>query len=231
MHKALLFDLDGVLVDTAKYHFIAWKELADELGIPFTAQDNERFKGVSRTRCMEILLELGGRTMSEEDQIYYRDKKNQNYVGYIQNMGEDEVLSGVTDFLRDAKDKGYVIALGSASKNSALILDRLHLTQYFDAIVDGTKVSKAKPDPEVFLQGAAELGMPPHECIVFEDAVAGIQAAHADGMQAVGIGDSRTLPEADFHLSGFLGVTIEDVEEGLAEQNLEKHTGGNGTWA
>ena len=217
MHKALLFDLDGVLVDTAKYHFIAWKELADELGIPFTAQDNERFKGVSRARCMEILLELGGRTMTEKDQIFYRDKKNQNYVGYIQNMGEDEVLPGVTDFLREAKAKGYAIALGSASKNSGLILDRLHLTQYFDAIVDGTKVSKAKPDPEVFLQGAVELGVSPQECIVFEDAVAGIQAAHAGGMQAVGIGDRQALPEADFNVPGFSGATIEDIEAKLAK--------------
>lgn len=217
MYKALLFDLDGVLVDTAKYHFIAWKKLADELGIPFTAQDNERFKGVSRTRCMEILLELGGRTMSEADQIFYRDKKNQIYVGYIRNMGEDEVLPGVTDFLQDAKARGYAIALGSASKNSRLILDRLHLTQYFDAIIDGTKVSKAKPDPEVFLQGAAELGTLPRECIVFEDATAGIQAAHAGGMQAVGIGDSQTLPEADIHVPGFLGVTIENIEAELAK--------------
>ena len=222
MYKALLFDLDGVLVDTAKYHFIAWKELADELGISFTAQDNERFKGVSRARCMEILLELGGRAMSEADQIFYRDKKNQIYVAYIQNMGENEVLPGVTDFLRGAKARGYAIALGSASKNSRLILDRLHLTKYFDAIIDGTKVSRAKPDPEVFLQGAAELGVPPQECIVFEDAIAGIQAAHAGGMRAVGIGDRQALPEADLHLPGFLGAAVEDIETGLAKGDIAR---------
>ena len=217
MHKCLLFDLDGVLVDTAKYHFLAWKQLADELGIPFTAQDNERFKGVSRTRCMEILLELGSRTMPEEEQNFYRDKKNQTYVSYIQNMGDEEVLPGVTDFLRDAKSRGYAIALGSASKNSGLILDRLHLTKYFDAIVDGTKVSRAKPDPEVFLQGAAELGLPPQECIVFEDAVAGVQAAHAGGMQVVGIGSRQALPEADLNLPGFQKITIVDIEAGLTK--------------
>ena len=217
MHKGLLFDLDGVLVDTAKYHFLAWKQLADEFGIPFTAQDNERFKGVSRAHCMEILLDLGGQTMPEEKQIFYQDKKNQTYVAYIQNMGQEEVLPGVTEFLRDAKNRGYAIALGSASKNSGLILDRLHLTQYFDAIVDGTKVSRAKPDPEVFLQGAVELGLPPQECVVFEDAVAGVQAAHAGGMQAVGIGSRQVLPEADFNLPGFQNITIVNIEAGLTK--------------
>lgn len=216
-HKALLFDLDGVLVDTAKYHFIAWKELADELGIPFTAKDNERLKGVSRMRSLEIILEIGNRTMSEEEKNRCCDKKNQIYVGYIQKMGEDEVLPGAKEFLQDVKKKGYVIALGSASKNSMLILDRLHLTDLFDAIVDGTKVSKAKPDPAVFVAGAEALGADPSECIVFEDAVAGIQAAHAGGMQAVGIGTVEALPEADFHLPGFAGVTIEDVEAGLSK--------------
>lgn len=217
MHKALLFDLDGVLVDTAKYHFAAWKELADELGIPFSERNNERFKGVSRTRCMEILLELGGRTMREDEQIFYCNKKNQTYVDYIRNMGEDEVLPGVKEFLRGAKARGYAIALGSASKNSGLILERLRLTEFFDAIVDGTKVGRAKPDPEVFLRGAAELGVPPQECIVFEDAVAGIRAAHAGGMQAVGIGNRQALPEADLHLPDFSSVTIEDVENGLVK--------------
>lgn len=215
-HKALLFDLDGVLVDTAKYHFIAWKDLADSLGIPFALQDNERLKGVSRMRSLEIILEIGNRRMSEEEKLHYCEKKNNIYVSYIQNMGEDEILPGAKEFLLDAKTQGYRVALGSASKNTALILKRLHLTEYFDAIIDGTKVSKAKPDPEVFLQGAAALGVSPEDCIVFEDAVAGIQAAHAGGMAAVGIGSKETLPEADRHLSGFAGVTIQDVEAGLA---------------
>lgn len=214
-HKALLFDLDGVLVDTAKYHYLAWKELADELGIPFSEKDNELFKGVSRVRCMDILLELGGRTMPEVEKSACCEKKNNIYIRYIENMGEKEILPGVKEFLQDVKKKGYVIALGSASKNSMLILERLHLTSLFDAIVDGTKVSKAKPDPDVFVAGAEALGAEPSECIVFEDAVAGIQAAHAGGMQAVGIGTVETLPEADFHLPGFAGVTIEAVEAGL----------------
>lgn len=215
-HQALLFDLDGVLVNTAKYHFIAWKELAEELGIPFTAQDNERFKGVSRNRCMEILLELGGRTMTDTEKTACCDKKNQIYRNYIEKMGEEELLPGVKEFLLDVKAKGYRIALGSASKNSRLILDRLHLTGFFDAIIDGTKVSRAKPDPEVFLQGALALGVPPERCIVFEDAVAGVRAAHAGGMRAVGIGSRQDLPEADCNMPGFKDAVIEEIEARLA---------------
>lgn len=215
MHKALLFDLDGVLVDTAKYHYNAWKELADELGIPFTERDNERLKGVSRTRSLEIILELGNRTMSEEEKAACCERKNRTYVGYISRMKEDEVLPGVRVFLGDVRSKGYLIALGSASKNTALIMERLHLAEYFDVIVDGTKVSRAKPDPEVFLRGAAELDVLPKDCIVFEDAAAGIRAAHRGGMQAVGIGAPKALPEADFHMTGFVGATIEEIEAGL----------------
>lgn len=214
-HKALLFDLDGVLVDTAKYHYIAWKELADELGIPFTVQDNERLKGVSRTRCMEILLELGNRTMSPEEQNLCCERKNDAYLRYIDKMKEEELFPGVREFLGDARARGYAIGLGSASKNSALILERLRLTEYFDTLVDGTRVSQAKPDPEVFLLGAKDLGVLPRDCIVFEDSVAGIQAAHTGGMEAVGIGTPEKLPEADCHLPGFSGITMEDVEAAL----------------
>ncbi len=214
-HKGLLFDLDGVIVDTAKYHYIAWKEIAEELGINFTEEDNERLKGVSRVRSFEIILEIGNCTMPEEEQEFYRTKKNEVYLSYILKMEEDEILPGVRKFLIDVKKKGYRIALGSASKNSRVILDRLHLTDLFDAIVDGTKVAKAKPDPEVFLRGAKELGLEAGECIVFEDAFAGIEAAHAGNMKAVGIGSKELLPEADYHMPGFEGITIEEIEEKL----------------
>ena len=216
-HTALIFDLDGVLVDTAKYHYLAWKQLADELGIPFTEKDNERFKGVSRARCMEILLELGSRTMSEAEKDAYSNKKNNIYIDYIKKMGEDEIFPGVKEFLSDARKKGYCIALGSASKNTALILERLHISNYFDTVVDGTQVTQAKPDPAVFLCGAARLGTVPKECIVFEDAAAGVQAAHAGGMKAVGIGAKENLPEADLILSGVDGVPIDSVEQALAK--------------
>ncbi len=215
MIKGLLFDLDGVIVDTAKYHYLAWKELAEELGINFTKQDNELLKGVSRVRSFEIILELGGRIMSKEEQEFYCTKKNNVYLEYIKKMEADEILPGVSEFLSDVRAKDYKIALGSASKNAPLILDNLGLTSMFDVLIDGTKVSKAKPDPEVFALGAKELGLANDECIVFEDAAAGIEAAHNAGMLGVGIGTPENLPDAEIHLSGFDGVTIEEILEKL----------------
>jgi len=214
-HKGLLFDLDGVIVDTAKYHYLAWKEIAKELGIDFTEEDNERLKGVSRIRSFEIILEIGGKTMSQEEIEEWCTKKNDVYLTYIKKLEEDEILPGVRTFLEDVKKKGYKISLGSASKNSNLILERLGLLDVFDEIIDGTKTTKAKPDPEVFVLGAKALGFACEDCIVFEDAVAGIEAAHLGGMQAVGIGSKERLPEADYNIPGFLDITIEEIEEAL----------------
>lgn len=213
MHKGLLFDLDGVIVDTAKYHYLAWKELADQLGIPFTEKDNERLKGVSRMRSFEIILEIGNRSMTTEEKEQYCKLKNEQYLEYIKKLKKEEILPGVKEFLEDCKKKGYRIALGSASKNSMLILERLELLEAFDEIIDGTKVSSAKPDPEVFVKGAESLGLQASECIVFEDSAAGVEAAHCGGMKAVGIGTYENLPEADVIISGFAGVTIEKLEE------------------
>lgn len=210
-YKGLLFDLDGVLADTAKYHFLAWREIAGELGIEFTVKDNERLKGVSRERSFEIVLEVGNKTMAKEEQKKYCERKNERYLSYIQKMEADEILPGVRAFLEDARKKGYLISLGSASKNSALILDRLNITHYFDAVIDGTKVTKAKPDPEVFVKGAEALGLPCNSCIVFEDAEAGIEAAHRGGMKAIGVGTKENLPEADIVIPGFLGLTVDDI--------------------
>lgn len=207
--KGLLFDLDGVLADTAKYHFLAWQEIAGELGIEFTKEDNERLKGVSRERSFEIVLEVGNKTMAKEEQKEYCERKNERYLSYIQKMEADEILPGVREFLEDARKKGYLISLGSASKNSALILDRLGITHYFDAIIDGTKVTKAKPDPEVFQKGAEALGLPCNSCVVFEDAKAGIEAAHRAGMKAIGVGAGENLREADAVIPGFLGLTVD----------------------
>lgn len=219
-YQGLLFDLDGVIVDTAKYHFLAWKALAEELGISFTEKDNERLKGVSRMASFEIILEIGKRTMSQEEKEENCAKKNAMYVEYIKKLEKSELLPGVESFLREARNRGYKIALGSASKNSPLILERLGITDLFDAIVDGTKVKKAKPDPEVFLRGAKELGLWPEACVVFEDAAAGIQAAHNAGMKAVGIGDPKILFEADTVMPGFLGVTVPEVLKGLDPECL-----------
>lgn len=209
--KTCIFDLDGVLVDTAKYHFLAWKALAEELKIPFTQGDNERLKGVSRKRSLEIILELGNRSgISEEEKISLADKKNNLYVQYIETLDHSEILDGVEPFLEELRGAGIGIALGSASKNAPRILDRLGLSGYFDALIDGNSVSKAKPDPEVFLKGAEALESIPRECVVFEDAKAGVEAALAGGMFCVGIGEKEQLGQA--HL----------VIKGLHEMNLER---------
>ncbi|MGI8384959.1 beta-phosphoglucomutase [Robertmurraya sp. P23] len=213
--KGLLFDLDGVIVDTAKYHYIAWKEIAEELGVNFTLEDNELLKGVSRTRSLQIILEIGKINLSGELQAEICERKNQIYLAQIKGITGDEILPGVRKFLIDSKEKGYKIALGSASKNSIFILNQLQLTHMFDSIIDGTKVSKAKPDPEVFKRGAKELGLRYEHCIVFEDAVAGVEAAHRIGMKVVGVGSKKLLPKADLHIPGFEHISIESLLEKL----------------
>jgi len=196
-YKGFIFDLDGVLVDTAKYHFLAWKRLASELEIDFTEDDNERLKGVSRMASLDIILELGNKSLSEEEKMDLATRKNEWYVDYITKMDATEILPGALEFLKMLKEKGFKCALGSASKNAGLILKKTGMTEYFDTIVDGTHVSKAKPDPEVFTLGAKNMSLSYEECVVFEDSVAGLQAAKAAGMVAVGIGESSVLTEAD----------------------------------
>ncbi|MGI6107839.1 MAG: beta-phosphoglucomutase [Lachnospiraceae bacterium] len=211
MIQGLIFDLDGVLVDTAKYHYLAWKKIADELGIPFTLKDNERLKGVSRVKSFQIILEIGNRTMPPEEQEQWCTKKNNLYREYISHLTKDEILPGAEEFLREARKRGYKTALGSASKNAGMILDRLEISDLFDALIDGTKVSRAKPDPEVFLLGVQELGLKPEQCVVFEDAAAGIAAAHNGGMKAVGIGTRENLPEADLIYPAVGQCSFDDI--------------------
>ena len=206
-----IFDLDGVIVDTAKYHYIAWKALANELGFDFTEQDNERLKGVSRMTSLNILLEIGGISLSEAEKERLAHQKNENYKTYILKMEPDEILPGAKAFLEDLKSRGFKIALGSASKNAMTILNRLELTHLFDAIIDGTKVSEAKPDPEVFLKGAQELGTSPSDCVVFEDAEAGVEAALAGGMKCVGIGSPEQLGKAHLIVDGLHQMTYEKL--------------------
>lgn len=200
--KGAIFDLDGVIVDTAKYHYLAWKRLANELGFDFTEKDNEQLKGVSRTRSLEILLEIGGLEMDADTQAKMCDKKNEWYVESIKTIDESELLKGAKEFLQELHKQGIKVSLGSASKNAIPILKGLGIIELFDAIIDGNKVSKAKPDPEVFLLGAKELGLDPSECVVFEDAYAGVQAAKAGGMMAIGIGSKENLPNADYNIAG-----------------------------
>ncbi len=209
--KACLFDLDGVIVDTAKYHYIAWKELANEMGFDFTPEDNERLKGVSRMTSLDILLSIGQIEKSEAEKEALATKKNENYRSYILKMGPEEILPGTKEFLDQLKKEGIKIALGSASKNAMTILERLELTSYFDAIIDGTNVAKAKPDPEVFLKGAEALGVQPENCVVFEDAEAGVEAALAGGMKCIGIGSEDVLGKAHFVISGLHKMNLQKL--------------------
>jgi len=198
--KACIFDLDGVIVDTAKYHFMAWKRLADELNIPFTENDNEQLKGVSRTTSLEIILRKGNKVYSDTEKQAMAMKKNEWYLVYCSTINETEILPGIKPFLDALKVNHILIGLGSASKNALLILDKLNLTSYFDAIVDGNKITEAKPNPMVFLKAATELNVEPMEAIVFEDAEAGVEAAIRGGFYAIGIGDPEILGKANLVL-------------------------------
>lgn len=201
--------MDGVIVDTAKYHYIAWKRLASEMGFEFTEKDNERLKGVSRMRSLEILLEVGGKTVPEAEKAALAAKKNAWYVEYISKMDKSEILPGVENFLSTLKQNNVKISLGSASKNSMLILKNLGLVKYFDAIIDGNKVSKAKPDPEVFVLAAKELGLDPKDCVVFEDAQAGLDAAKAADMKVVAVGSADNLKGFSKIIPGFANAGLD----------------------
>jgi len=199
-NKAVIFDLDGVIVDTAKYHFIAWQEIARQLGINFTEKDNEKLKGVSRVKSLDIILELGNKKLSKAEKAALLEAKNNRYLSLISKMNEDEMLPGIKKLLNDLQNAGMSFALGSASKNARRILNALGITDMFTAIVDGNDVTKAKPDPEVFTTAADKLGVPYELCIVVEDSQAGIEAAKNAGMKVIGIGDKNNLEKADFVL-------------------------------
>ncbi len=202
--KGFIFDLDGVIVDTAKYHYLAWKKLASKLGFEFTLEQNELFKGVSRKRCLEILLDIGGIKASHEQFEAWMSEKNEDYLDLIEKMDESEILPDVERVLQYLKAKQMPIALGSASKNALPILKKVKLLDFFDVVVDGNHVSKAKPDPEVFLIAAKKMGIAANECVVFEDAVAGLQAANRAGMISIGIGEAEVLSDAHFVFSNFM---------------------------
>ena len=195
--KGAIFDLDGVLVDTAKYHYQAWKRLANSVGVEFSLDDNEHLKGVSRAESLELILKKGNIEKSAGEKQALMEVKNEWYLELAAEMNPDEALPGAIPFLESCKSKGIKIALGSSSKNAPMILERLGITHLFDAIVDGNVVSKSKPDPTVFLTAAEKLGLAPSDCIVFEDAISGVQAAKTGGFYCVGIGTKEVLPLAD----------------------------------
>lgn len=195
--KACIFDLDGVVVDTAHYHFLAWRRLAGELGFELTIGQNERLKGVSRMRSLEIILELAGIDLPPDEKEKMADKKNGWFVGYLDRMKPDEIFPGVRELIHDLKSRGIKVALASSSKNAMKVIRLLGIQDEFDAAVDGSMITHSKPHPEIFLLAASRLGVVPKYCLVFEDAEAGVEAAHAAGMKCIGVGSAAQLGGAE----------------------------------
>lgn len=215
--KGFIFDLDGVIVDTAKYHFLAWKKLANDLGIDFTEEENEQLKGVSRVKSLEKILAWGNKTLSEKEFNAQMAKKNEDYLSHIAKMDESEILPDVPKVLNFLSENNQPISLGSASKNARTILERVNLKEQFNAIVDGNDVTKAKPDPEVFLIAAKLLNVAPENCIVFEDSVAGVEAANVANMISIGIGSKDVLGHAKYVFNDFTEISEEFIEKLINE--------------
>ncbi len=210
--KACIFDLDGVIVDTVPAHYVAWKSIADELGIPFNEEDNEQLKGVSRIQSMKNILAMGNRTMAEDEIISLTEKKNDIYVDIISKMTPEDILPGVNEFLDLLEKNAIPKAIGSSSKNTPTILKAVGLQDRFDTIVDGNSVTHSKPDPEVFLKGASALGFEPAQCLVFEDAISGVAAAKAGGMKCIGVGEEEILGDADLVIPDMTNVDLTTLE-------------------
>lgn len=207
--KALLFDLDGVIVSTEKNHFEAWRETASKLGIPFSEHDNEALKGVNRVDSLKQILKLGNKTVSAEEFESLLVFKNDMYLDSITTLSKDDLLPGVHSLLLQAKSMGVKIGLGSSSKNAPMILTRLGITDLFDVIIDGNGVTHPKPNPEVFLNGAKILGLAPSDCLVFEDASSGVAAAKAGGFIAIGVGNPMLKGVADVYFNELTEFRIE----------------------
>lgn len=209
--KACIFDMDGVIVDSAKYHFLAWQRLAEELSIDFDHHDNEALKGLSRVDSLERILIKGGLLLDNNTKEVLMEKKNKWYLEFISDMRPEEVLPGVKEFLVMLKEEGVKIGLGSSSKNAQMILDKTKLAPFFDVVVDGNQVTFSKPDPEVFINGARQLNVLPSEVVVFEDAEAGVDAALSGGFHVIGVGDVNVLSKAEGVIRTFEGLTPSDV--------------------
>lgn len=205
MIKGFLFDLDGVIVDTAVFHFQAWRRLAQKLGGDFTEAQNEELKGVSRVDSLKKIIEWTGASVTDEEFQQLMEEKNLWYLELVAKLGPQDALPGALEFIQSAYDQGIKIGLGSASKNAPMILEKLGITSLFTAVIDGNNVVNGKPHPEVFLKGAEALELMPKECIVFEDSIAGVQAALTGGMSCVGIGSEEVL-KAHLHIEA-LGDT------------------------
>ena len=201
--KAILFDLDGVIVSTVEQHYVAWKALADRLGIPFSREINNRFRGVSRMACMDILEQIGGKHYTREEKEAYAAWKNDFYRNLLGQMSPKDLKPEVKSTLDRLRARGMRMAIGSSSKNAKFILERIGLADFFDAVSDGTNILRSKPAPEVFLNAAEYLGLEPAQCLVVEDAVSGVDAAHAAGMKAAAVGDAAAKCYGDYNLAHF----------------------------
>ncbi len=218
MIKACIFDLDGVIVDTAKYHFLAWRRLANTLGFDFTEQENEKLKGVSRMGSLDLILQWGGLELEETQKLELADRKNEWYKEYLKDMSPADILEGVLPFLKELEQRGIRRGLGSASKNAETVVERIGLIDYFEVIIDGYKATKSKPDPQVFAMGADAMGLLHQECIVFEDAESGVEAALNGGFYAVGIGSPANLGRAHLVIPNFVGRNFDSIVQGIFEK-------------
>lgn len=216
--KGIIFDLDGVIVDTAKFHYLAWRQLANDLGFDITEEQNEQLKGVSRVHSLEKILGWGNVSLTQDQFMEQMAIKNDNYLFYISTMTAKDILPGVSKIMDYLIENKVPVALGSASKNARSILEKVDLHRQFDAVVDGNDVSKAKPDPEVFLIAAEKLRVEPQNCIVFEDSLAGVQAANIAEMISIGIGDKNVLSDANYVFADFTKIDTEFIIQLLEKQ-------------
>ena len=204
--KAFIFDLDGVLVSTDKYHYQAWKKIAEKEGIYFDEKTNDRLRGVSRMDSLEIILERAEKQYTEEEKLALATEKNDLYRDLLKNLTPADRLAGVTETLEKLKEKGYLLAIGSSSRNTPVILSKIGYDGYFDAVSDGNNITKSKPDPEVFEKAAEMLSLPAKECFVVEDSLAGIDAAKAGGFKAIGIGGAAIYAKTDYPINAITDI-------------------------
>jgi beta-phosphoglucomutase len=208
-HRAVIFDLDGVITDTAEFHYLGWQRLADEEGIPFDRGANEALRGLSRRES--LLAMLGERVVPDAQLLEWMERKNDYYVASLGDMGPEDALPGAVELIEDARSRGLKVAIGSSSKNARLVLDKLGLSDAFDAVADGNSVERAKPAPDLFLAAADLLGVGPEECIVVEDAESGVDAALAAGRTAVGVGPADRVGHAHHRFDNTADIDLDEV--------------------
>ena len=217
MIKGFIFDLDGVITDTAELHYEAWKKLAEEMGWIFDRELNDKLRGISRMDSIKVIMDHNNATLDEEKILELAANKNNIYVDSLDSMTQDDYLPGVKELLTHLRTEGFNVALGSASKNAIKVLEQLNANMYFDVIGDGNSVAKSKPAPDIFIYGAEKMGLQPDECIVFEDAEKGIDAAKAGGFHSVGIGPQERVGHADLRFDSMADATLFEVKAHFQE--------------